>query len=60
MVTHNRSKNGRGARVVLCSHPAHTLTQKEQGCGGIDWIHLAQVRDRWRGNANAVMKFRVP
>ena len=30
------------------------------GCGGIDWIDLAQDRDRWREIVNAVMKLRVP
>jgi len=30
------------------------------GCGEMDWIELAPVRDRWRALVTAVMNLRVP
>jgi len=30
------------------------------GCEVMDWIELAQDRDRWRALVNVVMKIRVP
>jgi len=33
---------------------------QELGCGYMDWIGLAQDRDRWRTLVSAVMNIRVP
>jgi len=32
----------------------------EVGCGCVDWMELAQVKDRWRALVSAVMNLRVP
>ena len=36
------------------------MNLREIGCGGMDWIEVAQERERWRALVTVVMNFRVP
>jgi hypothetical protein len=45
--------------VVTGTHVLR-LDLQEVGCMGMDWIELAQDRDRWRTLLNAIMNLRVP
>jgi hypothetical protein len=33
---------------------------RETGWEGVDWIHLAEDRNQWRGLVNTVMGLRIP
>jgi hypothetical protein len=50
-------------------HPGRPCCRKENniemdlsetGCENVDWIQLAQDKDKWRVLVNKVMNFRVP
>jgi len=36
------------------------MDHQEVGCGGMDWIDLAQDRNRWQALVNVLMNHRVP
>ena len=39
--------------------PRHRIDHQEVGCGGMDWIELAEDMDRWWALVNVVMNLRV-
>jgi len=49
-------------RETVFSSSLHNIRMdlQEVGCGHVDWIGLAQDRDRWRKLKSAVMNLRVP
>jgi hypothetical protein len=40
--------------------PRRRMDLVEVGWGDVDWIGLAQERDRWRALVNSVLNLRVP
>ena len=69
-----RMMEGRGVYRVLVGKPEGkillgrprrrwkdniSIDLQEMGCGDMDWIELAQDRDRWRALMNAEMNVRV-
>jgi hypothetical protein len=69
-----RVREVRGAYNILVGRPEgrkplgrpryrwedNKMNLMEIGFGGVDWIHLAQDRDRWRALVNTVINLRVP
>jgi hypothetical protein len=57
---------GRPKRRRPLGRPGHKwednikMDLREIGFGDVDWIHFAQVRDRWQVLVNTVMNLRVP
>ena len=69
-----RMGEGRGVHKVLVGKPEGKrplgrprrrwdnikMYLQEVGCWGMDWIELAQDRNRWRALVSTVMNLRVP
>jgi hypothetical protein len=36
------------------------MNRLQIGCGGVDWIGLAEDKDKWRALVNSVVNLRVP
>jgi hypothetical protein len=47
---------GKDGKIIL----RWIFREWDVACGGMDWIELAQDRDRWRALVNVVMNLRIP
>jgi hypothetical protein len=52
--------NTHGLQVYIANQDKTEMDLQEVGVGGVDWIDLAQGRNRWRAVVNAIMNFRFP
>jgi hypothetical protein len=64
MPVFSASSTGHGGFFILyLQHLSHYILNGyniyDIGWGDVDWIHLAQDKDRWRALMNTVMNFRV-
>ena len=49
-----------GKRPMHRSEDTVKMDLREVGCGGMDWIELAQDMGRWRALVIAIMNLRFP